>query len=179
MNTSHPYFSASACETSVRAACTAETNALVAMQAQGWATVDVPFSHFQPIFRAKLQPDAPPFNPAAVSSLQIMFSKFEHNGQLNPTFAAGAFQLPILSVRTYLEQPCKPRVVCINAAHHDAACSADQASALRNAGIPFCTLRLKDSSAHDEQEAASGADSVQVRLSISRPHGPKSSEFPP
>ena len=38
-----------------------------------------------------------------------MFSKFEYDGKLNPTFVEGAFQLPVSSIRAYIKDPITPR----------------------------------------------------------------------
>ena len=38
-----------------------------------------------------------------------MFSKFEFDGKLNPTFVEGAFKLPLSSIRAYLKEPITPR----------------------------------------------------------------------
>ncbi|CAL8171557.1 unnamed protein product [Prunus armeniaca] len=38
-----------------------------------------------------------------------MFSKFEFDGKLNPTFVEGAFKLPLSSIRAYLKEPISPR----------------------------------------------------------------------
>lgn len=40
---------------------------------------------------------------------QLMFSKFEYDGKLNPTFAEGAFQLPVSSIKAYMKEPITPR----------------------------------------------------------------------
>lgn len=40
---------------------------------------------------------------------QLMFSKFEYDGKLNPTFVEGAFQLPVSSIRSYIKDPITPR----------------------------------------------------------------------
>ena len=34
-----------------------------------------------------------------------MFSKFEYDGKLNPTFVEGPFELPLSSVRAYIKDP--------------------------------------------------------------------------
>ncbi|CAL8125546.1 unnamed protein product [Prunus armeniaca] len=41
---------------------------------------------------------------------QLMFSKFEFDGKLNPTFVEGAFKLPLSSIRAYLTEPITPRI---------------------------------------------------------------------
>ena len=38
-----------------------------------------------------------------------MYSKFEYDGKLNPTFVEGEFQLPLSSIRAYINEPVKPR----------------------------------------------------------------------
>ncbi|MBF2097549.1 MAG: CIA30 family protein [Gloeomargaritaceae cyanobacterium C42_A2020_066] len=60
-----------------------------------WQTVDLPFAHFVPVFRAKTVPDAPPLDARRLRSFQVMLSKFEYDGGLNPHFQAGAFSLEI------------------------------------------------------------------------------------
>lgn len=66
-----------------------------------WMTVQIPFDQMQGVFRAKTVPDAPPLNAAQVYSLQLMLSKFEYNGVLNPHFQAGEFQLLVESIAVY------------------------------------------------------------------------------
>ncbi|MDX2273379.1 MAG: CIA30 family protein [Cyanobacteriota bacterium] len=70
-------------------------------QAGEWMTVRIPFADLVPIFRAKTVNGATPFNPAQVSSLQIMLSKFEADGLLNPHFHSGSFRLAIASIGVY------------------------------------------------------------------------------
>ncbi|KAL6198277.1 hypothetical protein ACLB2K_028069 [Fragaria x ananassa] len=81
-----------------------------------WQTVRLPFSSLRPIFRAKTVPDAPPFDPSNIVSLQLMFSKFEYDGKLNPTFVEGAFKLPVSSIKAYLKDPITPRFVHVGSA---------------------------------------------------------------
>ncbi|KAL5576974.1 hypothetical protein UlMin_018673 [Ulmus minor] len=81
-----------------------------------WQSVRLPFSSLKPIFRARSVSDAPPFDPTNVVSLQLMFSKFEYDGKLNPTFVEGPFQLPVSSIRAYLKDPITPRFVHVGSA---------------------------------------------------------------
>lgn len=81
-----------------------------------WQSVHVPFSSLRPIFRARTVVDAPPFDPTNIVSLQLMFSKFEYDGKLNPTFVEGAFQLPLSSIRAYIKDPITPRFVHVSSA---------------------------------------------------------------
>ncbi|ONI10760.1 hypothetical protein PRUPE_4G066900 [Prunus persica] len=46
----------------------------------------------------------------------LMFSKFEYDGKLNPTFVEGAFKLPLSSIRAYLKEPITPRFVHVGSA---------------------------------------------------------------
>ncbi|XP_075496799.1 protein HIGH CHLOROPHYLL FLUORESCENCE PHENOTYPE 173, chloroplastic [Primulina tabacum] len=81
-----------------------------------WQSVRLPFSSLRPIFRARTVPDAPPFDPREIISLQLMFSKFEYDGKLNPTFKEGPFQLPVAAIRAYLKEPITPRFVHVSSA---------------------------------------------------------------
>lgn len=65
-----------------------------------WITVQMPFDHFVPVFRAKTVPDAP-LNLSRVYSFQLMLSKFEYNGALNPHFSPGRFTLCLQSIAAY------------------------------------------------------------------------------
>ena len=60
--------------------------------------------------RARTVPDASALNPAQIYSMQLMLSKFEYDGALNPAFQAGAFELTVQSVGLYRQGP-KPLVV--------------------------------------------------------------------
>ncbi|CAN1847397.1 Protein HIGH CHLOROPHYLL FLUORESCENCE PHENOTYPE 173, chloroplastic, partial [Linum perenne] len=81
-----------------------------------WQSIRLPFSSLKPIFRARTVPDAPPFDPSNIISFQLMFSKFESDGKLNPTFAEGPFQLPLSSIKTFLKEPITPRFVHVGSA---------------------------------------------------------------
>lgn len=70
-------------------------------QADEWMTVQIPFSQLIPVFRAKTQPDATPFNPSTVRSLQLMLSKFEYDKALNPHFKTGPFYLRVRQIAAY------------------------------------------------------------------------------
>lgn len=81
-----------------------------------WQSVRVAFSSLRPIFRAKTVANAVPFDPSQIISLQLMFSKFEYDGKLNPTFVEGPFQLPVSSIRAYIADPITPRFVHVGSA---------------------------------------------------------------
>lgn len=88
----------------------------IVLQAGEWVTLDLPFEDFQPVFRAKVQRDAPPLDPARISSAQFMLSKFEYDGVLNPSFSPGLFELPIADFSAYLPHSCPPRFVHVSSA---------------------------------------------------------------
>ncbi|KAM0944657.1 putative complex I intermediate-associated protein 30 [Dioscorea sansibarensis] len=81
-----------------------------------WQSINIPFSSLRPVFRARTVFDAPPFDPTKIFSLQLMYSKFEYDGKLNPTFVEGEFQLPLSSIRAYINDPVTPRFVHVSAA---------------------------------------------------------------
>ncbi|KAI3936229.1 hypothetical protein MKW98_026409 [Papaver atlanticum] len=81
-----------------------------------WQSIQLPFSSLRPIFRAKTVFEAPPFDPSTIVSLQLMYSKFEYDGILNPTFEEGPFELPISTIKSYLKDPITPRFVHVGSA---------------------------------------------------------------
>jgi Complex I intermediate-associated protein 30 (CIA30) len=66
-----------------------------------WKTVRIPFADLVPVFRAKTVKNGPSLNTGRIRSLQLMLSKFEYDGVLNPHFEAGAFTLLVQSIRAY------------------------------------------------------------------------------
>lgn len=69
--------------------------------ANEWTSPRIPFQALIPVFRAKILKDASSFDPRQTYSLQLMFSKFEYDRALNPTFTPGAFSLQIKSIGVY------------------------------------------------------------------------------
>jgi Complex I intermediate-associated protein 30 (CIA30) len=69
--------------------------------AGSWVDIRIPFAELVPVFRAKTMKDAPALNTAHLRSLQLMLSKFEYDGALNPHFAPGPFTLLIQSIRIF------------------------------------------------------------------------------
>ncbi|GJP59842.1 hypothetical protein CLOP_g15469, partial [Closterium sp. NIES-67] len=85
--------------------------------AGAWHTVRLPFSSFAPVFRARTVPGAPPLDTSNVASLQLMLSKFEYDGRLNPSFTPGPFTLPLTSIAAYPLDPLPlPRIVHVGSA---------------------------------------------------------------
>ncbi|MBW4678764.1 MAG: CIA30 family protein [Microcoleus vaginatus WJT46-NPBG5] len=66
-----------------------------------WITVRIPFDALIPVFRAKTVKDGEPIDTSHISSFQLMLSKFEYDGELNPKFEAGIFQLQVESIKAY------------------------------------------------------------------------------
>lgn len=48
--------------------------------------------------------------------LQLMLSKFENDGKLNPSFKTGPFQLPVAKIWGYPKEPQAPRFVLVSSA---------------------------------------------------------------
>lgn len=69
--------------------------------ADQWISVRIPFAEMIPVFRAKTVNNARPLNPSRICSLQLMLSKFEYDGALNPHFQAGEFQLLVQTIGVY------------------------------------------------------------------------------
>ncbi|MFN4194314.1 MAG: CIA30 family protein [Thermosynechococcus sp.] len=83
--------------------------------ADQWISVELPFSHFIPVFRARTASNAPPLNVGQIYSLQLMLSKFEYDGALNPHFRPGTFSLEIESLQAYGNVPL-PRIIQVSSA---------------------------------------------------------------
>ena len=85
-----------------------------------WQTIRIPFSSLIPVFRAKTITDGSkkPFVEVSdhLSSVQLMLSKFEYDGNLNPSWREGPFELPVQYIKTYLEDPTVPRAVMVSSA---------------------------------------------------------------
>jgi Complex I intermediate-associated protein 30 (CIA30) len=66
--------------------------------ADEWLTVQIPFAQLIPVFRAKTVNAARPLNTTQIRSMQLMLSKFEYDGALNPHFTAGEFRLLVQAI---------------------------------------------------------------------------------
>jgi uncharacterized protein YbjT (DUF2867 family) len=64
-----------------------------------WITVTIPFDQLIPVFRAKTVKDAAKLDASQIYSCQLMLSKFEYDGGLNPKFTPGLFQLELESIK--------------------------------------------------------------------------------
>ena len=78
-------------------------------------TIRIPFADLIPVFRAKTVREAGAFDFSKVYSMQLMLSKFEYDGELNPKFEAGAFGLEVEYIKAYGGQPT-PQFVLVSSA---------------------------------------------------------------
>lgn len=58
-------------------------------------TIQIAFKDLIPVFRAKTVTEADKIDTSKIYSMQLMLSKFEYDGELNPQFEPGAFTLKI------------------------------------------------------------------------------------
>jgi hypothetical protein len=93
-----------------------------------WTSVVVPFTAFQPTFRARTLPTAAPVQADQICSVQLMLSKFEYDGALNPQFQPGAFCLDVAEIGVYRAAP-PPCLVAIAPADHAARWEQELAAA--------------------------------------------------
>jgi len=73
-----------------------------------WADVRIPFGAFNTVFRAKTLADGAAVNPRHITAVQLMVSKFEYDGALNPAFTAGPFSLDVARIAAYRTAPRPP-----------------------------------------------------------------------
>ena len=64
-------------------------------------TIRIPFKDLIPVFRAKTVSEASQLDSSKIFSMQLMLSKFEYDGELNPKFEPGAFELEVESIKAY------------------------------------------------------------------------------
>ncbi|MGQ9871207.1 CIA30 family protein [Leptodesmis sp.] len=69
--------------------------------AEQWTTVRIPFNLLVPVFRARTVNTGRSLNVSKIRSLQLMLSKFEYDGALNPHFQPGEFRLQVRSISVY------------------------------------------------------------------------------
>jgi len=84
-------------------------------EGNNWISVRIPFADLIPVFRAKTLKDSDPIDPSHISSFQLMLSKFEYDGELNPKFEPGGFALQVESIKAY-GGATKPRFVLVSSA---------------------------------------------------------------
>jgi Complex I intermediate-associated protein 30 (CIA30) len=72
----------------------------------------IPFSNLVPVQRAKTIQGAPSLDLTQISSVQIMISKFEYDGGMNPRFRPGDFELELCSIEAYGDRVL-PQIVVV------------------------------------------------------------------
>eukprot|EP00873_Tetraselmis_striata_P045284 jgi/Tetstr1/465548/TSEL_010217.t1 len=102
-----------------------------------WQDVRLPFERFIPVFRARSMPDGDPLDSSNIVSLQLMLSKFEYDGALNPSFSPGSFQLPVAAISAYMQPPVPARFIHIAPS---GAQAAEEAAAVRRSGMPHAVV---------------------------------------
>jgi uncharacterized protein YbjT (DUF2867 family) len=80
-----------------------------------WLDIQIPFTDLVPVFRAKIVKDCPAMDISKICSLQLMLSKFEYDGALNPQFNPGIFALEVASIQAYGRE-ILPQFVLISSA---------------------------------------------------------------
>jgi uncharacterized protein YbjT (DUF2867 family) len=80
-----------------------------------WINVRIPFEALIPVFRAKTLKEASAFDSSQLYALQLMLSKFEYDGELNPKFQPGGFALQVETIKAYGGAP-KPQFIMISSA---------------------------------------------------------------
>jgi hypothetical protein len=96
-------------------------------EATSSSIIRTPFLEMVATRRARTVPGASSLNPAQLYSMQLMLSKFEYDGDLNPAFAAGDFELTVRSLGVYRQAP-KPMIVMLES-------SPEMAANLETAGL--------------------------------------------
>lgn len=104
--------------------------------ADEWQTIQVPFAACVPVFRARTLSNASPLDTSSISSIQLMLSKFEYDGALNPRFSPGRFELPIQEIGAFLTHPVTPRFIMISVGENKEA-----ENIVRSSGVPYTIIR--------------------------------------
>ena len=78
-------------------------------------TIRIPFKDLIPVFRAKTVSEANQIDASKIYSMQLMLSKFEYDGELNPKFEAGSFAIEVEYIKAYGGK-AKPQFIQISSA---------------------------------------------------------------
>jgi uncharacterized protein YbjT (DUF2867 family) len=137
--------------------------------ANNWINVRIPFDQLAPIFRAKTVKDAEPIATDQICAFQLMLSKFEYDGALNPRFEAGSFRLEIEYIKAYSSSKLPQLVLVCPETNTDLttsepATTRDELTSLlanienlvRRSGIPYTIIKpvgLYDANQQSQSEA--------------------------
>eukprot|EP00638_Chattonella_subsalsa_P000506 CAMPEP_0117756120 /NCGR_PEP_ID=MMETSP0947-20121206/13865_1 /TAXON_ID=44440 /ORGANISM="Chattonella subsalsa, Strain CCMP2191" /LENGTH=543 /DNA_ID=CAMNT_0005575599 /DNA_START=215 /DNA_END=1846 /DNA_ORIENTATION=- len=81
-----------------------------------WIDVKIPMTAFIANFRSGLLKNDKPINLENILSFQLMLSKFEYDGDLNPSFTPGPFSLVLESITAYKDETALPKIVLVGSA---------------------------------------------------------------
>lgn len=98
-------------------------------------TVKIPFKQLRPVFRAKTVTEAGSFDSSKVYALQLMLSKFEYDGELNPKFEPGNFTLTIESIKAY-GSSFLPQIIVVNS-----GVETSLETTISNTNLPLAMVR--------------------------------------
>lgn len=73
-----------------------------------YADVRIPWSDFIAVFRGKTLRDGRKIDPTSIVAAQLMVSRFEYDGDLNPSHDEGAFELKVAAISVYMTQTRPP-----------------------------------------------------------------------
>ncbi|MGJ3254251.1 MAG: CIA30 family protein [Elainellaceae cyanobacterium] len=107
-------------------------------EANQWMTVRIPFTDMIPTFRAKTQPQAGTLDLKQVQAFQLMLSKFEYDGALNPRFETGLFQLQIASIQAYSHETTPQLVILISQSDIDSNAIKNTA---KSSGVAYTIIQ--------------------------------------
>ncbi|GIL67255.1 hypothetical protein Vafri_20690 [Volvox africanus] len=108
-------------------------------EAGQWTDVYLPWHNFVPVKRAQSDPDGPPLDPARISKLGLVLSRFEFNKMPNPEYKAGPFELIIDGgIRSYRD--VRPQLVMISSAGVERNAIIGDDAVRRAADIPIVQL---------------------------------------
>lgn len=66
-----------------------------------WTVVNIPFAECRPVFRGRTATDGRKFDARNIVAVQLMLSRFEYDGDLNPSFTPGKFSLLVAKIQPF------------------------------------------------------------------------------
>lgn len=81
-----------------------------------WVDIYAPFEQFKPVFRGKTVENADKLNKRNIVAFQLMLSKFEYDGDLNPKFSPGRFDLRVSKMAAYKDSEVPVQFVHLGSA---------------------------------------------------------------
>ena len=103
-----------------------------------WQTIQIPFTDLIPVFRAKTMPNSGDFAANKIYSMQLMLSKFEYDGGLNPKFSPGLFALEVEFIKAYGGQN-QPKLILISSEEF-----SPQENLVRDSGLNYTIINSQE-----------------------------------